>query len=49
MPNVKPTLSKGPNKCQVLAQHSKLSDAGAAAKMKAFWARALDRLNGSIE
>jgi hypothetical protein len=42
-------LPKGSNKCQVVAQHSKLPDAKAAAKMKAFWARALDRLKGSIE
>lgn len=42
-------LPKGSNKCQVVAQHSKLPDATAAAKMKAFWAKALDRLKGSIE
>ena len=42
-------VPKGSNKCQVVAQHSKLPDARAAAKMKAFWAKALDRLKGSIE
>lgn len=42
-------LPKGSDKCQVVAQHSKLPDAKAAAKMKAFWARALDRLKESIE
>ncbi|MFN2577734.1 MAG: hypothetical protein ABR607_08590 [Pyrinomonadaceae bacterium] len=41
-------LSKGP-KCQVVAQHSKLPDAKAAAKMKKFWGEALDRLKASLE
>ena len=36
-------------KCQVVAQHNKLSDAKAAAKMKKFWAGALDRLKEAIE
>jgi uncharacterized protein YndB with AHSA1/START domain len=34
-------LPKGSNKCQVVAPHSKLPDAKAAAKMKAFWAPGL--------
>ena len=35
---------KGDGKSQVVAQHSKLPDAKAAARMKKFWAQALDRL-----
>ena len=35
---------KGAAKCQVVAQQSRLPDAKAAAKMKNFWAKALDRL-----
>jgi uncharacterized protein YndB with AHSA1/START domain len=42
-------LGKGGSKCQVVAQHSKLADAKAAAKMKTFWADALDRLKKMIE
>jgi len=42
-------LPKGSGKCQVVAQHSKLSDANTAAKMKTFWGQALDRLKGLIE
>jgi uncharacterized protein YndB with AHSA1/START domain len=42
-------VSKGPDKTQVVAQHSKLPDAKAAAKMKKFWAQALDRLKELIE
>ena len=42
-------LPKGSDKCQVVAQHSPLPDAKAAAKMKVFWAKALDRLKGLIE
>ena len=42
-------LPKGTGKCQVVAQHSKLSDAKAAARMKTFWADALDRLKTMIE
>ena len=41
-------LPKG-DKSQVVAQHSKLSDAKAAARMKAFWAQALDRLKETLE
>jgi uncharacterized protein YndB with AHSA1/START domain len=36
-------------KCQVVAQHAKLKDAKAGAKMKKFWADALDRLKESLE
>jgi len=42
-------ISKGDGKTQVVAQHSKLPDAKAAAKMKKFWAEALDRLKDSLE
>jgi uncharacterized protein YndB with AHSA1/START domain len=42
-------MAKGENKTQVVAQHSKLSDAKVAAKMKKFWAEALDRLKETIE
>jgi uncharacterized protein YndB with AHSA1/START domain len=42
-------LPKGSGKCQVVAQHSKLSNANTAAKMKTFWAQALDRLKELIE
>ena len=40
---------KGENKCQVVAQHAKLKDAKAAAKMKAFWGDALGRLKDLLE
>jgi uncharacterized protein YndB with AHSA1/START domain len=42
-------LSKSPDKSQVAAQHSKLPDARAAAKMKKFWSAALDRLKDVLE
>ena len=42
-------VAKGTNKCQVVAQHGKLPDAKAAAKMKEFWREALDRLKNSLE
>jgi len=42
-------ISKGPNKSQVAAQHSKLPNAKAGAKMKKFWADALDHLKELIE
>jgi uncharacterized protein YndB with AHSA1/START domain len=42
-------IAKGAGKCQVVAQHSKLPDAKSAAKMKSFWADALDRLKTMIE
>lgn len=40
---------KGDEKAQVVVQHSKLPNDKAAAKMKTFWARALDRLKASLE
>src|ERR1041384_1641503 len=40
---------KGETKCQVVAQHAKLKDAKAGAKMKKLWADALDRLKETIE
>ena len=40
---------KGDSKSQVAAQHSKLADAKAAAKMKKFWAKALDALKALLE
>jgi uncharacterized protein YndB with AHSA1/START domain len=42
-------LPKGAGKSQVVAQHSKIPDAKGAAKMKTFWARALDRLKEVLE
>ena len=42
-------VPKDPGKCQVVAQHSKLADAKAAAKMKKFWGAALDRLKETLE
>ena len=36
--------SKGPAKSQVVVQHSKLPNAQAAAKMKTYWSKQLDRL-----
>ena len=42
-------VRKGAGKCQVVAQHSKLTNARAAAKMKNFWGEALDRLKASLE
>jgi uncharacterized protein YndB with AHSA1/START domain len=42
-------LPKDSGKCQVVAQHMKLPDAKAAAKMKKFWGEALDRLKASLE
>jgi hypothetical protein len=40
---------RDPTKCQVVAQHAKLKDAKAAAKMKKFWAEALDKLKDTLE
>jgi uncharacterized protein YndB with AHSA1/START domain len=40
---------KGAGKCQVVAQHGKLPDAKAAARMKEFWSEGLDRLKALIE
>jgi uncharacterized protein YndB with AHSA1/START domain len=42
-------LAKGDGKTQVVAQHNKLPDAKAAAKMKKFCGEALDRLKELIE
>src|SRR6185503_16409783 len=42
-------LSKGSGKCQVVAQHSKLPDGKAAARMKTFWGKVLDELKGLVE
>lgn len=42
-------LAKGDGKTQVVAQHSKLPDAKAAARMKKFWGEALDALKELIE
>ena len=42
-------LPKGADKSQVVAQHGKLPDAKAAAKLKKFWAEALDRLKALLE
>lgn len=42
-------LGKGDGKSQVVVQHSKLSDAKAAAKMKSYWGQALDRLREVVE
>jgi activator of Hsp90 ATPase-like protein len=41
--------SKGDGKSQVVIQHSKLPNAKASAKMKAYWAKALDRLRVTLE
>jgi uncharacterized protein YndB with AHSA1/START domain len=41
--------AKARDKTQVVAQHSKLPDAKAAAKMKKIWANALDRFKEAIE
>lgn len=40
---------KGDSKSQVVAQHSKLASAKAAASMKQYWAAALDRLRRFLE
>jgi uncharacterized protein YndB with AHSA1/START domain len=40
---------KGDGKCQIVAQHGKLLDAKAGAKMKKFWADALERLKEALE
>jgi uncharacterized protein YndB with AHSA1/START domain len=40
---------KGADKSQVVVQHSKLPNAKAAAAMKRYWAKALDRLRETIE
>jgi uncharacterized protein YndB with AHSA1/START domain len=42
-------VPKEKDKTQVVAQHGKLPDARAAARMKKFWAAALDRLKAILE
>jgi uncharacterized protein YndB with AHSA1/START domain len=37
------------SKSQVVVQHSKLANAAAAARMEGYWAKALDRLQDSLE
>jgi len=39
---------KTAGKSQVVVQHSKLANASAAAKMKTYWSKALDRLRESV-
>lgn len=39
---------KDKDKSQVVVQHSKLSSAAAAARMKTYWSKALDRLKASL-
>jgi uncharacterized protein YndB with AHSA1/START domain len=41
-------LAKAKDKTQVVAQHSKLANAKAAAKMKKFWADALERMKAAL-
>ena len=40
---------KGDTKSQIVVQHSKISDARNAAKLKTYWSAALDRLRESLE
>jgi uncharacterized protein YndB with AHSA1/START domain len=40
---------RGSGKSQIVVQHGKLPDADAAARMKGYWARALERLKESLE
>jgi len=40
---------KGHGKSQIVVQHGKLPDAKVAARMKTYWARALERLKESLE
>ena len=40
---------KNKDKSQVVVQHSKLSSAGAAERMKTYWRKALDRLRDQLE
>ena len=42
-------LPKGETKSQVVVQHSKLPNAKAAATMKAYWGKSLDRLRTFLE
>jgi Domain of unknown function (DUF4287) len=39
---------KGKSNSQIVVQHSKLSDAKAAAKMKTYWGKSLDRLRDTL-
>lgn len=41
--------AKAKDKSQVVVQHSKLSSAGAAERMKTYWNKALDRLQDHLE
>lgn len=41
--------AKGEAKSQVVVQHGKLADADAAARMKSYWAEALQRLRAELE
>jgi uncharacterized protein YndB with AHSA1/START domain len=41
--------SKGDGKSQVVVQHSKLPDDKAAARMKTYWSKALDKLRDAVE
>jgi len=40
---------KSTDKSQIVVQHSKLPNASAAAKMKVFWSKMLDRLKDMLE
>lgn len=42
-------LGKTDGKSQVVVQHSKLPNAAASTRMKAYWGKALDRLRASLE
>jgi uncharacterized protein YndB with AHSA1/START domain len=42
-------LEKGREKCQVVASHRKLAGAKDAARMKKYWAAALERLKAALE
>jgi uncharacterized protein YndB with AHSA1/START domain len=42
-------IDKGAGKSQVVVQHSKLPDDKSAARMKTYWAKALDRLKETLE
>ena len=40
---------KGTTKSQVVVQHRQLNDSKEAARMKSYWAKALDKLKGTLE
>lgn len=42
-------IAKGSAKCQVVATHRKLADENMAARMKKYWANALNRLKSMLE